>query len=138
MQLDYALEGYWLSKKRVFSVHTIKEYEITFRRFKEFLGTKQGLSKITSQDVERFLNYLRDDRNLRLKSVLNSWIALSSFWTWAERNPEIQHVMRGKVERPKTYRRQSPPLEGAEVRAALSACSGKMSKAHGGLRLVPG
>jgi integrase/recombinase XerD len=123
MQLDYALEGYWLSKKRVFSVHTIKEYEITFRRFKEFLGTKQDLSKITAQDVERFLNHLRDDRNLCLKSVLNSWIALSSFWTWAERNLEIQHVMRGKVERPRPHRRQSPPLEEAEVRAILSACS---------------
>jgi hypothetical protein len=38
MHLDYALEGYWLSKRRGFSPHTVADYEVTFRRLLAFIG----------------------------------------------------------------------------------------------------
>jgi len=31
MQLDYAIEGYWLAKRRDFSAHTVSDYQLTFR-----------------------------------------------------------------------------------------------------------
>ena len=106
MLLENAFEGYWLSKKRSLSVNTVNDYQLTYRRFQEFLGGRKTLEPVVAKDVERFLNHLADDLRLSQKSVLNSWIALSSFWTWAERTLEVPHIMRGKVDRPRPRRRQ--------------------------------
>lgn len=43
MQLDYAIEGYWLAKRRDFSAHTVSDYQLTFRRFGEFVGKTREL-----------------------------------------------------------------------------------------------
>ena len=32
MQLEYAIEGYWLAKRRDFSPNTVNDYTLTFRR----------------------------------------------------------------------------------------------------------
>jgi len=133
MQLDYALEGYWLAKRRDFSSHTVSDYQLTFRRFSEFVGKTRDLKDITSDDINRFLNHLRDDLGHSPKTVLNAWITLSSFWTWAERDLAVVHIMRGKVIRPRPHRRQSAPYSEADVRALLGACDrgAGWNSAHG-------
>jgi hypothetical protein len=40
MQLDYAIEGYWLAKRRDFSANTINDYTLTFKRLTEFIGKR--------------------------------------------------------------------------------------------------
>lgn len=122
MQLDYAIEGYWLAKRRDFSPNTVADYQLTFRRFGEFVGKTRDLKDITSDDANRFLNHLRDDLGHSQKTVLNAWIALSSFWTWAERDLAVVHLLRGKVNRPRPHRRPSAPYSEADVRALLTAC----------------
>ena len=76
MQLDYALEGYWLAKRRDFSSHTVSDYQLTLRRFSEFVGKTRDLKDISSDDVNRFLNHLRDDLGHSPKTVLNAWTAI--------------------------------------------------------------
>ncbi len=133
MQLDYAIEGYWLAKRRDLSANTVSDYGLTFRRFSEFVGRTRDIKSITSDDVNRFLNHQRDELGHSPKTVLNQWIALSSFWTWAERDLGVVHIMRGKVNRPRPHRRPSAPYSEADVRAMLAACD-KMAgwdSAHG-------
>ncbi len=122
MRLDYAVNGYWLSRKRDFSKYTISDYQLTFRRFAEFAGKERELEDITSDDVNAFLNYLVDDLGLSKKAVLNAWIALSSFWTWAEREVGVKHVMRGRIPQPNYRRPQIAPYTDDEVRSLLGAC----------------
>ena len=121
MRLDYALEGFWLSKRRNYSPHTIADYELTFRRLREFVGEKE-VEEITSTDLNHFLEHLAKKLNLAPKTIMNHWIALSSFWTWASGELKIPHIVRDHVERPKVTRRQSQPYARHEVQAMIDAC----------------
>ena len=38
MRIDYALDGYWLARRRDFSPNTIVDYERTFERLCAFLS----------------------------------------------------------------------------------------------------
>ena len=133
MQLDYAIEGYWLAKRRDFSVNTINDYTLTFKRLTEFIGKTRELKDISSEDINRFLNTLRDDLELSQKTILNHWIALSSFWTWAERDLGLPHIIRGKVNRPRPRRRLSAAYTETEIRELLAACDrgAGWDRAHG-------
>jgi integrase/recombinase XerD len=121
MRLDYALEGFWLSKRQHFSPNTIADYELTFRRVREFVGDKE-VEAITSADLNRFLDHLANKLNLGPKTILNHWIALSSFWSWASGELSIPHIVRDHVARPKVTRRQSQPYERHDVEAMIDAC----------------
>jgi len=122
MRLDYAIEGYWLAKRRGFSPHTVADYAVTFRRFVAFVGAEREFEKISAMDVNRFLNHLQDELALSDKTTLNAWTALSSLWTWAEKEAECKHVIRGRIPRPKWRRPQVEPFSEADVRALLAAC----------------
>jgi len=37
MQLDYAIEGYWLAKRRDFSANTVNDHTLMFKRLTEFV-----------------------------------------------------------------------------------------------------
>ena len=133
MQLDYAIEGYWLAKRRDFSANTINDYTLTFKRLTEFVGKTRELKDISGEDIKRFLNTLRDDLELSQKTILNHWIALSSFWTWVERDLGLPHIIRGKVNRPRPRRRLSAAYTEAEIRELLAACDrgAGWDRAHG-------
>ena len=122
MRLDYAIEGYWLAKRRGFSVHTVADYEVTFRRFVAFVGAEREFEKIGAADVNRFLNHLQSEFELGPKTLLNSWTALSSLWTWAEKENGTRHVIRGHIARPKYRPPVIEPYTEAEVRSLLKAC----------------
>ncbi len=114
---DYAIEGYWLARRRDFGTNTVNDYPLTFRRLTEFIGKTREVKDITSEDVNRFLNHPRDDPELGQKTILNHWrettpyvIALSSLWTWIERDLGLPHIIRGKVNRPRPRRRLYQPL----------------------------
>ncbi|MCU0523067.1 MAG: phage integrase N-terminal SAM-like domain-containing protein, partial [Anaerolineae bacterium] len=122
MQLDYAIEGYWLSRRRGFSPHTVADYEVTFRRLVQFLGPDQEFEGITTADVNRFLNHLQDELQLSTKTVLNIWTALSSLWTWAQTELGTAHVIRDHIPRPRYRRPVIEPFTEEEVRLLLAAC----------------
>lgn len=115
-----ALEGYWLAKRQNFSRHTEADYTRTFHRFHEWLDT-DDVAKITPRHVREFLLYLKEDLGLAAKTVNNSWIALSSFWTWLHAEFELKHIMR-KVERPKYNEKPPEPYTENEVKRLINSC----------------
>jgi len=121
MRFSQALEGYWLERGRDFSPHTVSDYQVHFRRFKVFVGDAE-LGKIVAADVQGFLNYLSEELELGKKTVANGWMALSSFWTWAEKSLGVAHVIRGQVARPRYERPQILPYSRTDVAALLKAC----------------
>jgi integrase/recombinase XerD len=122
MLLSTAFEGYWLARQRNLSPHTVRDYQLTFRRFQEHLGADRELAAITSDDVQRFLNHLRDDGQHSPKTVLNYWIGLSSFWTWAEKELGIPHLVRLHIEQPRVHRKPVQPYTKTEVQLLIGAC----------------
>ena len=85
------------------------------------MGPEREFEKVTTADVNRFLNHLQEDLGLSSKTVLNAWTSLSSLWTWAENETGTKHVMRGKIKRPVYRRPQVEPFTEDEVRKLLDA-----------------
>lgn len=127
MQLSYAIEGYWLARRRDMSDNTERDYALTLRRFTEFVGGERSIADVKSADVDEFLNHLQDDLHLSQKTILNHWIALSSLWSWAEEELQIPHIIRGRVSHPKLRRRQSSPYTADELTRMLAACDRTVS-----------
>ena len=123
MLWENALEGYWLEKRRNVSPATIQDYSGTYRRFREFLGADQvHFEKVTTDQARKFLAKLHEG-GAAPKSVANAWIALSSLWTWAEKELEVPHIIRGRVTMPKYRRPAIEPYSKMEVRAMLDAAT---------------
>lgn len=118
MRLLTALQGYWLSKKLDLSPNTVRDYALHFKRLTDFLGNPE-LTDITSDDLRRFLDHIATEHELGKKTLTNCWIALSSFWTWAEIELKVPHIIRGRVKRPKFTTPQIEPLEPGEIKAML-------------------
>lgn len=132
MKINSVIDGFWLSKKRDLSVNTVNDYTLSFRRLVEFLSERQEFEAITTHQVRLFLNHLKSE-GLKEKSILNVWVALSSLWSWAELELKTEHVLRGKIERPKWRR---PPIAAytlTQVQAMLEAAAySKAWKTRGG------
>lgn len=92
-------------RARNFSESTITGYEITFRRFAEFLDDKE-FRTITVDDVVDFMGHIagkvvtpdgvapRKPRKLAPKTVRNYHGALGSLYSWAtERDPSLEHLV---------------------------------------------
>lgn len=117
-----ALEGYWLARRGNLSPNTVADYTVTYNRFGAHIGDT-SLANITAADVHRFLDHLRNDLHLADKTVCNAWVALSSFWTWAEIELDTPHIIRGRVKQPDYH---SPAIEiytEIEIKAMIGACA---------------
>lgn len=123
MLIDNAVEGFWLTKARNLSPSTIADYSLTFQRLAEFLGPRQEFEAITHHQLNLFMNHLATQFKLAPKTQLNSWIALSSLWTWAEKDLKIEHQVRDKLPKPRFFRKQPHPYTKTEVQAMLEACA---------------
>ena len=137
MKLSYALQGYWLDKQLSFSAETIKTYTWVFNHFAEFVGDVE-LEAITSNDVRRFLNHLRTEHDMSKRTVHDNWARLSSFWTWAEQELRIDHIIRGKIKRPGYPKTLIEPFTQDEVRRMVKAAEHmKPYKGKGGKLITP-
>lgn len=121
MTFAEALEGYWLARKRGFSKNTVNDYSRTFEHFARFVG-EADIEKISTQIINKFLNHIQATRNLSEKSMANIWMALSSFWTWAEVELKVAHPIRKKIPCPKFRRPVIEEYGEAEVKAMIAAC----------------
>lgn len=100
MIITDALEGYWLERRRDVSENTVKQYQYYFDYLVEYLGDVD-IEAITSDNVHHWLNWLGDERQLATKTVANAWVALSAFFTWAEKELDVEHPIRDSVACPK-------------------------------------
>jgi integrase/recombinase XerD len=120
MLWEDAIEGYWLEKRRGLSKATVSDYTNTFRQFSAFIGDKH-IEQLTASHIRGFLNSLAD-RGLADKTLANAWIALSSFWSWAEHELNVPHIIRGRVARPRWKRKAIVPYTEDEIVRLLQAC----------------
>lgn len=120
MDFKTALEGYWLARERDFSPHTVSDYSVTFKRFAKHVGS-QPVAEISPANVHAFLNVLKTRHKLSDKSLSNCWAALSSFWTWAEVELKVPHIIRGMVRKPEWRRKEIEAYSKSEILAMLTA-----------------
>lgn len=122
MRWDKALEGYWLARRRNLSEHTVMDYSKTFQRFGTWIKNGE-VETVTAKQVNAFLTYMGDELDLAPKTILNSWIALSSFWTWASEEFAMPHIVREGVDKPKARSKPVLAYTQEEVRLMLRACT---------------
>src|SRR5690606_13692895 len=102
-----------------FSDKTTPGYRRTFERFIAFMGDCD-IEAVTSADIRRFLQHLKQDYGLGRRTVSDAWVPLSSLWTWAEAELEIPHIIRGKVKRPPFTKQVIQPFDEQDIRKLLS------------------
>lgn len=124
MQLKNALAGYWLENQSRLSKKTIIHYQWALSLFSQFIGEERDIATITSNDVRRFMNHIHDKLELSGKSRANIWVVLSSFFTWAEKEPALRtpHPIRGIVQRPTFKRKEIHPYTQEELKGMIGAC----------------
>lgn len=117
------------------SPHTIRDYNLTLRRFQEFIGPLTPLDCIVPDQVRQFLAYWqgatvapagvapRPARKLSSKTILNMHTALSSLWSWAVREGFAEeHVLSGRIKPPRAEPPPIEPLDNDQIHALMSAC----------------
>ena len=122
MRFSEALDGFWLAKKRGYSESTIYSHGLVFRRFRAFVGDAD-VAGLTGDDIRRFLEAMQTRYELGDKTICNYWVALSAFWTWAEKEIGVEHIIRGRVERPRFQRKKIVAYREGEVQAMIGACA---------------
>jgi len=114
------MKGYSLDKKLDFSAHTVTNYALFYRCFIEFTHDAE-IESITTRQIRQFLVYLREEKQHSKRTVSNGWVALSSLWTWAQKELEIPHVIRGKIAMPKFPRKLIKPFSRDEIKRLVEA-----------------
>lgn len=124
MQLKHALEGYWLENESRLASSSIPSYHWSLKLFTDYIGEQRELESITSDDARRFLTHLKEEKGLSGKSRSNTWVVLSSFYSWAEKEPAVKakHIIRGIVQQPNFTRKKIVAYTQAEVVAMVNAC----------------
>jgi site-specific recombinase XerD len=92
-----AVKGFLLAVAMRSSHHTVRDYRTTLQQWQDFLGNDPGVDGLTADDIRRFLYHLKVVRGLAPKTVKNAHTAISSFYTWAEGELGIEHMVRGRV-----------------------------------------
>ncbi len=82
----------------------------------------EDIETVTPQHINAFLTWLDTDQGLAPKTILNHWIALSALWTWAEKEIELPHIIRGRVAPPRVRRQQPEPYTQENVKRMIEAC----------------
>lgn len=72
MNISTVLEGFFLEKRRQFSVRTVENYTRIFTQLVEYLGDV-GFETVTTIDIRRHLDHLERERGLSRRSVYDAW-----------------------------------------------------------------
>lgn len=105
-------------RARRLSPHTIEDYERTLNKFSKFLNNDPPIQDITLQHIEQFLS---SNPKLSNKSILNSYIGLSSMWTWLVKEEIAKDNLVRKLKAPKPQKTEITPLNEDELKAILGA-----------------
>lgn len=109
---------------------SVDSYRVILQHWVEFTGDIQ-LKHLSSDKVGEYLLYLRneyipqrfggDTRRLAPKTLRNHWICLSSFFRWANKEFQVNNLMRD-IPAPRFQRIQVEPFTQDEVLRMLKAC----------------
>ncbi len=116
ISLSQAIEGYFIAAHaRRLSAHTLRDYDITFHKFQQFLGQDPPLDTITAAQVRAFINSFD---HLSAKTLLNYHTGLSALWTWAVKEGIVAHHIVRDVDPPRPDKREIVPFTEQEVDAS--------------------
>ncbi|MBX3003825.1 MAG: tyrosine-type recombinase/integrase [Anaerolineales bacterium] len=128
MKLSKALQGFelYLNARR-YSEATLSDYRTALRKAVVFLDDPV-VEKVTRHDLERFMAWLATeyqpakragtDWRLSNKTLKNHWIAIRSFYNWAERDLNIARPDE-KLEPPEVSSPDIQPFNEDEIVAIL-------------------
>jgi integrase/recombinase XerD len=119
MKLSEAIAGYWLANRGRLSKNTQRNYDYVLRRLCSSLGDTD-IGDITPADIRKHLEDIEHSRGLSKRSLSDTWIVLSSLWTWAAKELGVPQVVRS-VPRPRYDQQPIIPLTLEEVQALVSA-----------------
>ena len=119
MKFSRAVNGFFLDRGLQLAETTTANYRHYFALFQDFIGDKP-IEDVTSRDVNAFLTYLSRERGLSDRTLHDVRARLSSLWTWAVTELDVDNVV-AKVAKP-TYRtREIVPYTQDELRLLLDA-----------------
>lgn len=101
--------------------YTLAKYHICLCKFEQWLRDESSYPSVFS--VQRFLSYLRDC-GLSQFRIRNYWVALMSFYSWAESAGHISKNPMNGVKSPKLPTKTREIYKDQEVRAILNHTSG--------------
>lgn len=133
MILSKATEGFLPEKVAAGrSPKTTQQYRYVLERFKGFVGDG-NVEDLSTEDVRRFLAWLRTDYKAQRfsgdakpvsdKTVLNFYIALSSFWSWLVSEGLAEHNVVWTLPTPKAPLPVVEPFTKDEIVALVKACN---------------
>lgn len=120
MKLSKAVQGFLLHKKLEFSPSSIDNYQWALNHLINFLGDAE-IGMVTTTDIRLLFDHLLTEHKLSRRSIKDVWARLSSFWTWAEAELEIKHIIRGKIRQPSYTKKKVAPFTQDEIKAILLA-----------------
>lgn len=129
MKLGQAIDGFLLFKSSEgLSPRTVALYEHHLRQWRAYAGDPE-LGAITSLDIVRYMEYLRHEYEprrlngepggLSSQTLRNVWVALRSFWRWAEETLDMPTPMK-RIKAPRATNAETAPLTQEEVTAMLA------------------
>ena len=120
VNLSQALEGFYLAKlAEGCSQNTIDLYAWVLGILVELVGDKP-LDTVTLADLRQLMLYGRD-KEYKPNTLDKFWIAVRSFYTWAEDELDIQRVDLN-LKRPRVTSEKIKPFSQDEITRLLSAC----------------
>jgi site-specific recombinase XerD len=126
MRLRDAIEGFLLLREATISPRTLGNDRLFLRQFAEWHGPDEDVNGVTTGDVQRYVKYASDERELAPASVTRHLVSLSAFYTWLM-SPDVgladHHPVRG-VARPPIPKLKPKALNKEEVDALIEAASG--------------
>lgn len=118
LTLSQVIEGYNLAAQaRALSSHTIRDYNNTFNKFRQHLGSDPTFATLTKKQIRQFL---AAQTHLSNKTLLNYHTGLSALYTWAVTEGYTpEHLLHG-IDRPRPEQRTIQPIPLEHIRAMLS------------------
>lgn len=100
---------------------TSEQYKYFHTLLVEFLADdSKALDEITSQQIRRFLKWVRQEKELSPKTAALAHTALSSLWTWASEELEIDNIL-ASITRPRFHTKPIDIFTQDDIKAMVHA-----------------
>lgn len=119
LALSQSIEGYnMVAQDRRLSIHTIADYNNTYRKLLTYLGDVP-VSEITPGQLRSFLGA----QQVSQKTILNYHVGLSALFSWLVSDGLLQVSPMLQVQRPRPKTKQIVPFTEADIRSLFSVAN---------------
>lgn len=119
MNLAQVVQGFFVVRRTRLAETTQTNYRYCFDKLLAYLGSDHPFTKITTENMRDFLDYLRKV-GLSERSVHDYLVICSALWTFAANEFGYPHVVKG-IEKPKYEEKLIVPFTMEETKALVTA-----------------